>query len=307
MQPPQRERRVAHPAVAVVPVALAAGRLGQRGRQRRDHRARRRVGQALEHERGALQVPAPRVVREGPGGEPLAPEVAGRWMCGRPRSTCRGPRARGPRERAEAPLALAHRVARVRGAPRSPIRMSLKSRNAVVAVADVEHVARYRRHAALHRAGRGRSEARRADQLDRHLALDALDGAHEHCSASWSVGGRVWLTAAHRDASRRSSARRRRRASPWGSSRSSRARWCPGGSVGPPARRRRRARAGTRRRARSSSAPKTLAESKRGRHSHSTEPSGATQRPCVAVREERVVRDRREASSFAGACSAEPP
>ena len=34
VQPPQREGRVAHPAVAVVPVALAAGRLGQRGRQR---------------------------------------------------------------------------------------------------------------------------------------------------------------------------------------------------------------------------------------------------------------------------------
>ena len=32
VQPPQRERRVAHPAVAVVPVALAARRLGQRGR-----------------------------------------------------------------------------------------------------------------------------------------------------------------------------------------------------------------------------------------------------------------------------------
>ena len=77
VQAPQRERRVAHPAVAVVPVALAARGLGQRCRQRRDHRAGRRIGQPLQHERGPLQVPAPRMVGVGAGGQPLAPVVAG--------------------------------------------------------------------------------------------------------------------------------------------------------------------------------------------------------------------------------------
>ena len=51
----QRERRVAQPGVAVVPVALAPGRLGQRGRERRDGRARRHVGQALDRQRRALR------------------------------------------------------------------------------------------------------------------------------------------------------------------------------------------------------------------------------------------------------------
>ena len=56
VEAPEHERRVADPRVAVVPVALAAGRLGQRRRRRGDHRAGRRVGQALERQRAALQV-----------------------------------------------------------------------------------------------------------------------------------------------------------------------------------------------------------------------------------------------------------
>ena len=55
----QRERRVADPGVAVVPVALAARRLGQRGRQRRDGRAGGHVRQALDRQRGALDRRAP--------------------------------------------------------------------------------------------------------------------------------------------------------------------------------------------------------------------------------------------------------
>jgi hypothetical protein len=46
VEAPEHEGRVADPRVAVVPVALAAGGLGQRGRRRRDHGAGRRVGQA---------------------------------------------------------------------------------------------------------------------------------------------------------------------------------------------------------------------------------------------------------------------
>ena len=56
VQRPQRERRVADPAVAVVPVALAAGRLRQRRRGRGDERAGRRERQALQRERAALEV-----------------------------------------------------------------------------------------------------------------------------------------------------------------------------------------------------------------------------------------------------------
>ena len=44
---PEHEGGVPQPAVAVVPVALAARRLGQRGRRRGDHRAGRCVGQPL--------------------------------------------------------------------------------------------------------------------------------------------------------------------------------------------------------------------------------------------------------------------
>ena len=44
----EREARVADPAVAVIPVALAADRLGQRGRRRGDDGSRRPVGQPLQ-------------------------------------------------------------------------------------------------------------------------------------------------------------------------------------------------------------------------------------------------------------------
>ena len=113
MQAPQREGRVAHPRVAVVPVALAARRLRQRGRERGDHRAGRRVREPLQHERRALQVDAPRMVGEVAVVEPAAPEVRGavehrRRLLGRARAVQVG----RPRERAEALLALLQRVAR---------------------------------------------------------------------------------------------------------------------------------------------------------------------------------------------------
>ena len=76
VQPPQRECRVAEPGVAVVPVPLAAGRLGQRGRRRGDDRPGRRVGQALERERRALQVLPPGVVGEAPAGQPVLPVMS---------------------------------------------------------------------------------------------------------------------------------------------------------------------------------------------------------------------------------------
>ena len=77
VEAPEHEGRVADPGVAVVPVALAAGRLGQRRGRRRDHRAGRRVGQPLERQRAALQVGAPRMVGELAVAEPLVPVVGG--------------------------------------------------------------------------------------------------------------------------------------------------------------------------------------------------------------------------------------
>ncbi len=72
----QRQRRVAQPAEAVVPVARAANLLRQRGRRRRDDAAGRRVGQRFErHERSRDRV-RPRAVGRGPAG-PLGPERVG--------------------------------------------------------------------------------------------------------------------------------------------------------------------------------------------------------------------------------------
>ena len=75
VEAPQGEGRVADPAVAVVPVALAAGRLGQRGGRRGDDRAARRVGEALQRQGRALEVRAPRVVGERAAGQPVLPVV----------------------------------------------------------------------------------------------------------------------------------------------------------------------------------------------------------------------------------------
>ncbi len=73
----QREGRVAQPRVAVVPVALAARRLRQRGRERRDGRAGRHVRQSLDRERRALDRIAPAVVGYARAAQPAAPEAGG--------------------------------------------------------------------------------------------------------------------------------------------------------------------------------------------------------------------------------------
>ena len=71
----ERERRVADPGVAVVPVPLAARRLGERGRQRGDGRARRHVREALDRQRRALNRVAEAVVRDAGSAEPGPPEA----------------------------------------------------------------------------------------------------------------------------------------------------------------------------------------------------------------------------------------
>ena len=73
----QGEGGVAHPRVAVVPVALAARRLGQRRGQRGHRRAGGHVGQALDRQRGALDRRHPLVIGKPGAGEPRAPEAGG--------------------------------------------------------------------------------------------------------------------------------------------------------------------------------------------------------------------------------------
>ena len=74
VQGPQQEGRVADPGVAVVPVALAPWRLGQRGGERRDGRPRGHVGEPLDRQRGALDQRPELVVGNERAREPIAPE-----------------------------------------------------------------------------------------------------------------------------------------------------------------------------------------------------------------------------------------
>ena len=77
VQPVQRlqgEGGVAHPGVAVVPVALAPRSLGQRGRGRCDRRAGRHVRQALDRKRRTLDRLREVMVREAGPPDPEAPE-----------------------------------------------------------------------------------------------------------------------------------------------------------------------------------------------------------------------------------------
>ena len=97
----EREGRVAHPRVAVVPVALAARRLGQRRRERRDRRAGRHVGQALDRERRALDRVAPAVVGDARPAEPGAPEADGRRDPASASSTSAGPASSSAHDRAQ--------------------------------------------------------------------------------------------------------------------------------------------------------------------------------------------------------------
>ena len=108
VEAPEREGGVADPAVAVVPVALAAGRLGQRGGGRGDHRAGGRVGEALQRERAALQEAAPGVVRELAVVEPVLPVVGGPHQPLVGLVVALGRAVLGPRQRREQRVALLH-------------------------------------------------------------------------------------------------------------------------------------------------------------------------------------------------------
>ena len=116
----EREGAVADPGVAVVPVPLAAGGLGQRSRQGGHGRAGRHVREPLDRQRGALDRVAPVVIRNPRPLQP-GPPVANRR--GEPRvrllDVLRRGELLGPRERTVGAVArLEHVPRRGSGRPR---------------------------------------------------------------------------------------------------------------------------------------------------------------------------------------------
>ena len=103
----QRERRVPHPRVPVVPVPLPTGGLGQRRRQRRHRRPGRHVRQPLDRQRRPLHRVPQRVVRDARPRQPGPPELHGVLDPRRSvRHVGRSGKALGPRQRGEGPLPL---------------------------------------------------------------------------------------------------------------------------------------------------------------------------------------------------------
>ena len=182
VQAPQRERGVAHPAVAVVPVAFPVRRLGQRGGRRRDERAGGHEREALQRQRRALEVIAPGMIGVGAVGQPAAPEVARAvevllGLLGRARAA----EPLGPGDRAEAPLAFDHRVTSVHAValdPHAHVAVQAKLRPPVAGVERVSTLGAGVHHAPLRRR-RAVLEHRLADHLHLHLALDAFDHPHQ--------------------------------------------------------------------------------------------------------------------------------
>ena len=176
----QREGRIPHPRVAVVPVALAPRCLGQRSRERGHGRAGRHVRQALDREGRALDRVAPAVVGQAGPAQPGAPEVnrcvdalLGILDVGRRAE------ALGPGERAVRPLPCGERVARPHPVAFDPEREVRLESNRLIRSAAVRRMAPtvdqrpLRRRPAVIEAGL-------TDELDLDRALEALDRAHEH-------------------------------------------------------------------------------------------------------------------------------
>ncbi len=180
VQRPQRERRVAHPAVPVVPVALTAGRLGQRRRGGRHRRAGRRIRQTLQRERRALEVLAPPMVGEAAAGEPVAPVVErGLESVLGIGAVLGAVQAVPPSERDEPLLALVQGVPGARPValdpdpqvgdqPQDRLPVARLGRRPVL----LDHLPLGRRAPVV--------EHRLAHRLDLNRALDAFDVPHQH-------------------------------------------------------------------------------------------------------------------------------
>ena len=275
MQAPQRERGVAHPAVAVVPVALAVRRLRQRGRRRRHERAGGHERQALQRERRALEVIAPGVVGIGAFGQPPAPEVAGalQVLLGLlDRAGAAEPLR--PGDRAEAPLAFAHRVTGVHAVALDPHAHVAEQAKLGPPVARVEARARPRSRCpprstspASSRTGASARRPSRPAPRPGCIRSPARAGGRRRSRWARACG---WSPPCCR-ATRRSSARPPPAASPGGSSRSSRSGSCPGCSAGRRARTRRRdQRASCRRRDRASRRTRSASRSGAGTSTRSS-------------------------------------
>ena len=182
------EGRVPDPRVAVVPVPLPAGRLGERGRERRHRRAGRHVGQALDRQRRPLHRVAQAVIRDPRLAQPAAPEARRRVD---PRrclvEALRRGEPLGPRQGAVRPVARFELVA-------SADRVALDV-DREIGDEPEGHAGPCRVGGVLpvdHRPGRRRPavvEGGLADQVDLDPSVEALDRAHEHVVAV-VVGGR---------------------------------------------------------------------------------------------------------------------
>ena len=196
VQPPQGERRVAHPAEAVVPVALAPGRLRQRRGGRRHEGSGGHEREPLQRQRRTLEMDTPGVIRVGAFRQPRAPEAAGAlYVFLRLLHRVRASAPLRPGERAEALLAFAHRVAAVRAVALDAHANVAEQPEAGSVAVDVHAAGSLAsiscsassRHAPfspvcttfqLRRRG-AVVEHRLAHDLDLHLPLDAFDDAHQ--------------------------------------------------------------------------------------------------------------------------------
>ncbi len=181
VQPPQRERRVAHPAVPVVPVPFPARCLGERRRGCRQQRAGGRVRQALQRERAALKDAAPRMIGERSVVQPSAPEVRGpahargRVLVRQRRVVVR------PRQRDEVAIALLHLVERQRRTSFEPqAHAGRQSEGGVVLASAGDGLAVAGARVLPCRVGPAVVEHGLAVHLDVDAAVDAAELAHQH-------------------------------------------------------------------------------------------------------------------------------
>ncbi len=176
----QGEGGVAHPGVAVVPVALAPGRLGKRGRERRHRGAGRHVGHALDRERRALDLVREAVVGQPRPRQPGAPEAGRRRHPGLGvGEILRDDEPLGPRERTVRPLSRTEDVTGADAIALDPEREVRPEPDGLPLSTGVRRVL-----AAVDQRPFGRRpsvvEHRLAHEVDLHLALQALDRPHQH-------------------------------------------------------------------------------------------------------------------------------
>ena len=180
MQRLQREGGVAHPGVAVVPVALAPRSLGQRRRECRHRCAGGHVREALDRKRRTLDRVPIAVVRDPCPVEPGPPEAR---RGGDPRrgvvDVLRSRQPFGPAEGAVGPLSRLEHVPRPHAAAFDPQREVRLEAKGLARAARIGCVA-----VALDQRPLRRSpsviEYGLADEVDLDPALEAFDSSYQH-------------------------------------------------------------------------------------------------------------------------------